>query len=118
MRFLIARRGDIDAIARHPIKVSPLHAALFGRRVEAARVLIDAGANVTLKRGGKGWPRSGWTALHYCASLGFVDLIKVLLERGAEIDALDDEGKTALKVAVESSNQDAAEVLLNSRANQ
>jgi RNA polymerase sigma factor (sigma-70 family) len=99
--FLIDQGADLNAVAKHEMKVTPLHAALFGRRIETAMLLIERGADVTIKRGGKGWPRSGWTALHYAAGFGFIDLVEPLLNRGADPGARDDEGQTPLEVAVE-----------------
>jgi RNA polymerase sigma factor (sigma-70 family) len=111
LKFLIAKGANIDAISKHPMNVSPLHAALFGRRVETARILIEAGADVTPKRGGKGWPRCGWTALHYCADCGFLDLVQPLVDRGADINAIDDEGRTPLRIAIESARHNVEETL-------
>jgi len=116
LEFLISRGGNINAVSKHPMNVTPLHAALFGRRVEAAKIMVAAGADVRPKRGGSGWPRAGWTALHYCAGYGFAELVEPLIERGADINALDDEGKTPLRAAIESAQQDVADLLLNSGA--
>ena len=93
------------------MKVTPLHAALFGRRLETAKLLLERGADVTMKRGGQGWERSGWTALHYVAGFGFADLLEPLLERGADLKAKDDEGRTPLEVAVEAGQAEMAEML-------
>jgi ankyrin repeat protein len=93
------------------MRVTPLHAALFGRQVETATLLVERGADVTIKRGGKGWQRSGWTALHYVAGFGFVDLVEPLLTRGADHEARDDEGRTPLDVAVEARQAEMVEVL-------
>jgi RNA polymerase sigma factor (sigma-70 family) len=113
LQFLISRGGNIDAVSKHPMNVTPLHAALFSRRVEAAKVLIAAGADVRLRRGGSGWPRAGWTALHYCAAYGFVELVEPLIDRGADINAPDDEGKTPLRAAIESAQQEVVDLLVN-----
>jgi ankyrin repeat protein len=106
--FLINRGANLNAVARHETRVTPLHAALFGRQVEAARLLVERGADVNARRGGKGWPRAGWTALHYAAGYGFIDLIECLVERQADVSARDDAGRTALDVAIEE-KQTAAE---------
>ena len=109
--FLIDQGADVNAVARHEMRVTPLHAALFGRKVETARLLIERGADVTIKRGGKGWPRSGWTALHYAAGFGFAELVQPLLSRGADPGARDDEGQTPLDVAVEAGQAKIVEML-------
>jgi len=54
------------------------------------RVLLDYGASVN-DRG-----RYGLTALHYAVRGGKLPLIKLLLERGAAVDALDSDGLTPL----------------------
>jgi RNA polymerase sigma factor (sigma-70 family) len=101
LKYLIARGADLNSVSTHPINVTPLHAALFGKQLEAANILVASGANVKLKRGGRGWPRAGWTALHYAAGFGFVDLARTFIDSGAEIEASDDYGKTPLQVATE-----------------
>jgi ankyrin repeat protein len=39
------------------------------------------------------------TPLHYAADRGQVDLVRLLLEHGADVTALDDDGQTAMDVA-------------------
>lgn len=111
VRFLVSRGADLNAVVRNALQVTPLHAALFGRRREVAFFLIQTGSDVTRKRGGKGMPRAGWTALHYVASFGFDELIDPLIDRGADVHAIDDEGKTPLRVAIESNQLSSAELL-------
>ncbi|MFY9556780.1 MAG: sigma-70 family RNA polymerase sigma factor [Blastocatellia bacterium] len=111
LEFLISRGGNVNAISKHEMRVTPLHASLFGRRIEAARMLIAAGADVTATRG-SGGPRGRWTPLHYSASLGFREIAEMILERGADLNALDHEGRTPLKIARESGQDDTAKLLL------
>jgi RNA polymerase sigma factor (sigma-70 family) len=111
MRLLLERGADPNRVATHRLAVTPLHAALFGRQVDAARLLIECGANVTLARGGTGWKRAGWTPLHYAAGMGYTGLVGPLLERGADPSSVDEEGKTPLDVALESNHHDIADVL-------
>ncbi|HJQ25317.1 MAG TPA: sigma-70 family RNA polymerase sigma factor [Blastocatellia bacterium] len=112
--FLIARGANVNAVARHEMRVTALHAALFGRQVETARRLVEAGADVNAQRGGAGWPRAGWTALHYAAGGGFVELIELLVARGARLNVRDAQGRTPLDVAAEEKQQ-AAEISLRGR---
>jgi ankyrin repeat protein len=74
-------------------------------------LLIEGGADVNIQRGGKGWPRAGWTALHYAAGYGLIELIEPLLARGAGLNTLDDEGRTPLGVAIEEKQDQAVERL-------
>jgi RNA polymerase sigma factor (sigma-70 family) len=111
MRLLIDHGADVNRRATHRIAVTPLHAALFGRQVAAALLLIERGADVTLARGGSGWKRAGWTPLHYAAGMGFGTLVQPLLDRGADASRLDEEGKTALEVAIDANHHDIAEAL-------
>ena len=46
---------------------------------------------------------SGYTLLHIAASYGHADCVKVLLEHGADISALDEYGKTPMQTAMLSS---------------
>jgi RNA polymerase sigma factor (sigma-70 family) len=111
MRWLIEQGADIDRVAAHRLAVTPLHAALFGRQIDAARLLIESGADVTPARGGSGWKRAGWTALHYAAGMGFGTLVLPLLDRHADPACLDEEGKTPLDVAIEANHHDIADIL-------
>jgi RNA polymerase sigma factor (sigma-70 family) len=111
MRLLLNMGADVNVVSRHPIGATPLIAALFGRRVEAARLLIERGADVTIRRGGKAWPRAGWSPLHYASAYGFVELVSLLLERGASREALDDSGASPLDVAREAGQGEAARLL-------
>ncbi|HAS53249.1 MAG TPA: peptidase C14 [Nitrospiraceae bacterium] len=61
----------------------PLHHAAYYCRAEAARVLIEKGADVNAKGG------IGLTALHRAAVKDCVEVIKILLEKGADINARD-----------------------------
>ena len=111
MRLLIDRGADVNRVATHRLAVTPLHAALFGRQVDAALLLIERGADVALARGGSGWKRAGWTPLHYAAGMGFGTLVQPLLDRGADPSRPDEDGKTPLDVAIDANHSGIADVL-------
>jgi RNA polymerase sigma factor (sigma-70 family) len=111
MRLLVDRGADVNRVATHRLAVTPLHAALFGRQIAAALLLVERGADVTLARGGSGWKRAGWTPLHYAAGMGFSALVQPLLDRGADPSRPDEEGKTPLDVAIDANYSDIATVL-------
>ncbi|MEW6736163.1 MAG: sigma-70 family RNA polymerase sigma factor [Acidobacteriota bacterium] len=110
-QLLLTQDADVNAISGHPLQVTPLHAALFGRQIETALLLIKHGADVNIKRGGQGWPRAGWTALHYAAGYGLIELIEPLIIHGADPNIIDDQGRTPLQVAIEEQQDQAAQML-------
>jgi RNA polymerase sigma factor (sigma-70 family) len=111
MQLLIDRGADVNRVATHRLAVTPLHAALFGRQIDAALLLIERGADITLARGGAGMKRAGWTPLHYAAGMGFTALVRPLLDRGANPSCRDAEGKTPLDVAIEADRPDIVTML-------
>ena len=78
-RLLIDEGADVDALATGSIaKVRPLGTAAFVRSVTLARLLLDAGADVN------GQGKGGFTALDSAKQSGDEELIRLLLERGAD----------------------------------
>lgn len=89
------------------------HGAPVGGAALIARVLVHAGgaaddpvralARSILERGGDACGRAGAqhrTALHLAVSLGDIELAQVLLERGADPNARDAQGRTPLHAAL------------------
>ena len=111
VRLLLDHGADVNGVARHHLGVTPLHAALFGRQIEVALLLVERGADVTLARGGGGWKRAGWTPLHYAAGLGFDALVNPLLERGADPTRTDEEGKTRSRLRSRRNHHEIADML-------
>jgi uncharacterized protein len=62
-------------------------------------------------------PRGGWTALMYGARRGSTDAVRVLAERGADLNVVDPDGTDALIYAIINAHYDAAAVLLEKGAN-
>jgi ankyrin repeat protein len=69
---------------------------------------LERGADVSIRRGGEHLPRGGWTPSHYTAGFGLTGLIELLLEKGSDSNATDDEGATPLQVASEEKRGGAA----------
>jgi len=107
--------------------------------LEAAKLLLAAGADVNARSNyvaaanGRGFegrtpvgnradPKveefaSGWlTPLMLAAREGHVDLGRVLLDAGAEVDAAAGDGKTALSLAIFNGNYDVASLLVDRKA--
>lgn len=58
-----------------------------------------------------------WTLLMHAVAYGDVRVLKVLLERGVDVNAVDDEGRSALWWAANEGHQDMVHVLLSHGAN-
>ncbi len=114
--LLLDHGADLNRVSKHRLGVTPLHAALFGGQIDSARMLIDRGADVNIPRGGSGWPRAGWTALHYAVGLEFGDLVEPLLAHGANVNAKDERGATPFDVARESGHEELIHLLLKGGA--
>jgi ankyrin repeat protein len=101
---LLAARGvSIDARSN---SMTALEHAISGDRVDAARALIAAGADVNLGNGG------GYTPLMFAAGDGKIALVKLLLAAHAAVDARNDVGATALWLAAMRGRVDVVKLLV------
>ncbi|KAK3254206.1 hypothetical protein CYMTET_36574, partial [Cymbomonas tetramitiformis] len=89
LRELVDKGADVDA--EDGEGHTALTVALAGGQEAAARALLEAGAGVNAGTGRR--------PLHAAAERGTVELVRELLEKSAEVDAEDREGRTALTVA-------------------
>lgn len=113
--FLAMREGSgkvAQALLAHPaIRIdavnaaneTPLMMASLRGNVEGAKQLLERGAVVN---------RPGWSPLHYAASGPSVPLVALLLERGADINALSPNRSTPLMMAAGYGAPAAVELLL------
>ena len=93
---LIEHGADVNALSGGEIaRVPPLGTAAFARSVPLARVLLDAGADVNTQ--GEG----GFTALHSAAQNGDDELVRLLLERGADPALATADGRRAADFAAD-----------------
>lgn len=150
--FDAAAVGTADDVARllrddpggarawHPVGWTALHMAAFAGNVDAAKVLLDAGAEIDaraktrfrntplhaamltgqygtakllLERGADVHDRQaeGFAAIHEAAALGRADLVELLLEHGAEVDVRSDDGRTPLADALRRNHEEVVELL-------
>lgn len=86
---------------------SPLMMAVFKGEVEIAQKLIEMGADVN---------KTGWTPLHYAATIGHVRLINILLAKYAYIDAESPNKTTPLMMAAGYGTASAVKLLLEEGA--
>lgn len=92
---------------RNAADESPLMMAALKGHAELARRLIARDADVN---------KPGWTPLHYAATGGHLDIMRLLLEEHAFIDAQSPNGTTPLMMAVRYGTADAARLLISEGA--
>lgn len=86
---------------------SPLMIAALEGQLDICTQLIAKGADVN---------KTGWTPLHYAATRGHLDVIRLLLDQYAYIDAASPNGSTPLMMAAQYGSDDAVRLLLDEGA--
>ena len=95
-RVLVGHGADVNARSTAAIaRVPPLGTAAFVRSVPMARLLLDAGADVN----GRG--EGGFTALHTAAQNADDELVRLLLERGADTSLTTGDGRRPADLATD-----------------
>ena len=115
MRLLISHGAEVSGTTAR----APLWSACFGGSLEAARMLLDAGAFVDpISINDYSVDPGTGTALSLAAEKGHCALVALLLERGADIDrCADRRGEVALGFACRANHGDVVRLLLDNGAN-
>ena len=92
---------------KNPQNETPLMLAAINNQLDLAKVLIARGADVN---------QSGWTPLHYAASKGHVEMMRLLIEHHAYLDAESPNGTTPLMMAAHYGSPMATKLLLEEGA--
>ena len=139
VEILLRRGARVDAAEARTGTTALMWAALDDRP-EAIRVLARAGADVNARAaltafphtppgvigdalepgvsyvGQTVLPKGGWTALMYAARQGATQAVSALADAGADLDATDPDGATALALAVINGHAPVAALLLSGGA--
>ncbi|KPI93633.1 Protein fem-1-like A [Papilio xuthus] len=107
LRALVEAGADLNACSDSGS--TPVRSACFMTRVEAVEFLVERGADIHRPN------HNGGTCL--INSVQSPRLLKLLLGRGAKVDACDMQRKTALHYAVQEQRVEAARLLLQHGAN-
>ncbi len=104
--------GDADAIASvlaDPNSIVEISAGGFGKLL---KTLLESGIVTDIDKGDE----QDYTALILASTRGHESCVRVLLEAGADIEALADEGDTALTFAASKGHASIVQVLVNAGA--
>ncbi len=87
---------------------TPLMLAVIHNHPEIVKILLKNNANVNLKT------KLGWqTALMQASAKGNIDVVTLLLQKGADVNEIDINGKSAIQIANESGFSEIAQILNN-----
>jgi ankyrin repeat protein len=130
VKQLIARGANVNA-RENWLQETALMWAAAENHADVVAALIDAGAKPDQQSwatdtpildfpesGGPNqpFPRGGWTAAMYAARQNAVAALRVLAERGANLNIQDPQGATAMQIAIINLHYDAAALLLDKGA--
>jgi len=113
MTLLIEKGADVNAPSMANLGFTPLINAVMSRETTAVKLLLSKGAKVNaatatdkppMVKNGK-IDLGGETALHFAVPYGPPELVKVLLDAGADVNAKNIQGMTPLMWAVASDYQ-------------
>ena len=111
VKQLINRGANINAVAKYDMS-TPLIIACSNKNVSVVNFLLQNGANVALR------DDNGWTALHFVVD-GFNDsseILRSLLNNGADVNAKSVCNETPLMVASQSSDVETVTLLIEQGA--
>ncbi|MBD3289308.1 ankyrin repeat domain-containing protein [candidate division KSB1 bacterium] len=109
IRQHIAASTDLNVLEPSHASTPLITAAALGK-TEAAKMLVDAGADLNYQNA------DGSTALHTAAAFGRTDIAKILIDAGADLDLQNNEGATALHAAAFLCRPEIVEALLEKGA--
>lgn len=123
---LLVRRVDVNTIGENGCTV--LWTAAHNGHLESIRTLIQAGADVNIKNRIDGWSPLMIAALtHQAWSDGTleawgedrskqIEVVRLLIEAGADVNVTDDKGNTVLFLAKQARNDEIIQILLEAGA--
>lgn len=103
--FLLINRAN--PLRRNKYGDSPLMLGVFRGHTAAVRRLLEAGAPMD---------HDGWNALHYAAFGGRDEVLKLLIQRNPDLDAIAPNGQTPLMLAAAAGKLEAVKLLIEADA--
>nr|AKD28028.1 ankyrin repeat domain protein [Glypta fumiferanae]AKD28030.1 ankyrin repeat domain protein [Glypta fumiferanae] len=106
MTELLLRRGSYDD-SKALDGMNPLYLAIEHKNVRIVEDFLNSGPFVNLTSG-----KYGETPLHHAATHGNEDIVKLLIDRGANVSARNERGLMPIHLAATAKNDDIVEILL------
>ncbi|OBT94388.2 hypothetical protein VE01_07710 [Pseudogymnoascus verrucosus] len=130
-------KNDLDhvAVKRRAVSIidsqdeegrTTLHHGVMNGHAKIVSLLLNSGANLEVQSAREHFAPSStiynapvwsysenWTALHFAAAYGKADIAMILLQHGANIDAVDSHGQTSLHLASTKGTVETVRVLLD-----
>ncbi len=104
--LLLEHGAHVHQCSHNPLRNQPLHASIaLNGSIEIVRVLLECGADVNATQHG------GYTPLLQAAAAGKKNLVLLLLEHGARLDCVCDQGKLAIDYARERGHEEVVRTL-------
>lgn len=117
VRLLLLRSSDVEGRPRIGPRTheAMLKAVWWGdRAVETVRLLLESGVDADAQ--GAYGQMEGWFALAFAAQSNHLELVRLLIERGANLQASDKIGFTSLMYAARDGHLEIARLLLDAGA--
>lgn len=107
---IVSQNGDVNALNAN--EETPL---MFAKDAATAKILIDAGADLNGKAKGR-TKEQIMTPLIFAINLGKNDVVRTLIEAGADLNATDDMKRPPLINSLETENVEITKLLIKSGA--
>jgi ankyrin repeat protein len=106
VELLLARGAQVNLKSENSMKNTAVRAAVAGNRTNVVDVSLARSASVNTRQHG------GWTALHGAAQNGNREMVRILLDYGADPKLKNDHGQTAPDIALEAGHGSIADMLI------
>jgi ankyrin repeat protein len=97
--------AEVNSPSKNNMRVMPLHSAVARRNMEITRLLLAAGAEVNAIQA------DDFSPLLEAAQNGQLEMVKLLIEYGADPQQTNKDGKNALQIAGEHQHSDIVQYL-------
>jgi len=104
VRHLLLKGADPNQVSNNGYQVNPLFTAVSSNFDAIAKLLVEAGADVNVVQ-------ASHTPLHAAAENGNIEMLILLLENGANVNARNENGETPAQLAAAKGHHEIAKIL-------